>query len=560
MGLGNRDAGRMGIVGRRVLFLSRVRTRRFFAGLGAAALFGGGFAAVVASVPAGADQPHGSSHGWSQGGDGPSEDGFAQTLYVSHTGTAGATDTGCTSAAYSSVQSALTAATPGETVYLCGTTPFVGSVVIDKAVTLTGDPGASIVAGDTSTTTGLAPTTFFTKQGLATPHSVVTILSTPAATGSGTKGAPPPWSDAPPWAEDHWAQNVRIVGLGIAGPFDASGCGYTDFGVLALSGSVQLVRDAVSTIRASSTSLWGCQTGVGVQVGRRYWPAAAGTYKIVEFAAHATVWDTTVTTYQKNGVTADGPGSSIAVFGSTVSGNGPTAHTAQNGIQISRGATGTVRATTVAGNESTVVAPTAVGTGILVYGGCGTPLSSGVGVFGDTLVNNDVGIDFANYNKTCTGPATTATRNRAIADTITKSDGDTNKSDYNGFTSYQAGIADAGTGDLFVHLTITGTVTSSTGTDLAYGPKTTAGGPFLAPMTLTTARAAHAADVVFDGTSLYGDGGSHGDTSHGHDATTQGHDATTLGHDATTLRHDATTRVHATHNGVFLRHGAAVHH
>ena len=530
------------------LVLSRVRTRRFFVGLGAAALLGGGFAAVVTSVPAGADQPQGSSQGSSHGGDGHSEDGSGQTLYVNHTGTTGASDTGCTSAAYSSVQSALSAATPGATVYLCGTTPFVGSVVIAKAVTLTGDPGASIVAGDTSTTTGLAPTTFFSGQGLETPHSVVTVLPTASATASSTAGAPPSWSDAPPWAEDHWAQHVRIVGLGIAGPFDASGCGYTDFGVLALGGSVQLVRDSVSTIRASSTTLWGCQTGVGVQVGRRYWPATGGTYNTVNFTAHGALLGTTVTTYQKNGITADGPGSSLAVFGSTVTGNGPTAHTAQNGIQISRGATGTVRATTVSGNESTVVTPTAVGTGILVYGGCGTPLSTGVQVFGDKLVNNDVGIDFANYNTACTGPATTATHDRAIADTIMKSDGDTNTSDYNGFTSYQAGVADAGTGDLFVHLTITGTVTSTSGADLAYGPKTAAGGPFLVPMTLTTALAVQAHDVVFDGTSLYGGGSSHGeDASHGHDAATNGYDAATNGHAAT-------------HDGLFLRHGAAVHH
>lgn len=296
---------------------------------------------------------------------------------------------------------------------------------------------------------------------------------------------------------------MQITGLGIAGPFNASGCGYEDFGVLVLGGTVQLSDDLVSTIRASSTALWGCQTGVAVQVGRVYWPQTTGGDATENFNAVATVVGTTIATYQKNGITADAPGTTIQVDRSQVEGNGVTAHTAQNGIQISRGATGSVLHSTISGNESAVLTPTAIAAGILVYGGCGTLLSVGVQVVGDTISNNDVGVDFSDYDAGCTGPSTTPTGNAAMNDAISKSDGDTNRSDYNGYTSYQAAIADAGTGDRFMNIDITGTVTPGTGKDLAYGPDTTPGGPFLVPVTLTTARNPQLHHVTYDGSRLY---------------------------------------------------------
>lgn len=494
--------------------LSSLLGRRVVAAFGTAALLAGGMAVGVLSGVAGASGVHrGSAHAQLDHADHPDHPDHAGTLYVSHSALSGASDSSCGTAAYSSVQYAINASTPGATVYLCGTSPFVGSVVMDKAVTLTGDRGASIVAGDASASTGLAPTTFFSGQGLVTPHAVVTVLPPPDSASSQSTQA-----------EGHAAQGVEISGIGIGGPFDASGCGYEDFGVLAVGGSVRLSDDTVSTVRASSTALWGCQTGIGIQVGRMYWPATAGGFDDVGFSAAATVSGTTVGTYQKNGITADATGTSITVAGSEVEGNGPTAHTAQNGVQISRGATGSLRDTTVSGNESAVVTPTAVATGVLVYGGCGTPVSTGVQVSHDTIADNDFGIDFSNYDATCTGPATTATGNVAQQDTITKSDGDTNRADYNGYTSFQAAIGDAGTGDRFTNIRIAGTVTPASGKDLAYGPETTKGGPFLVPLTLTTARGAQLHDVVVDGSPPTSNGrhpkgshhpkGPHGGGSH----------------------------------------------
>ena len=395
-------------------------------------------------------------------------------LYVSHTATPSNSGHSCATAAYTSVQAAVTAAPGGATVYLCGTTPFVGSVVIQtKPLRLTGDPGAAIAAGDGSAATGIPATTFFSSRGLVTPHSVVTVLG---------------------------AQEVSIAGITVEGPF-FSGCAGDQFGVLQLgSGLLRLTGDQVQQIRGLHTATWGCQSGVAVQIGREYWPQAAGTFGVEDFTGNADIVHTTVTTYQKNGITADGPGTRVAIVGSTVSGNGPTIHTAQNGIQISRGATGQVHNDTISGNECQVVIPTGVATGILVFGGAGTPLSTDVQVHNDTLVNNDVGIDVAEYNATGTAGATSSTDNQVHNNTVTKSDGDTNRADFSGYTSYQAGIADSGNGDQVHNNTITGTVV--TGADAAYGPETKSGGPFLVPMTVATGTGLMVHSNTFDGAAL----------------------------------------------------------
>ena len=65
------------------------------------------------------------------------------TLYV---GAAGSGSGGCVLPAYTSVQSAVDAAASGDTVFLCGTTPFAEQVFVNKKVTLTGTPGATLAS------------------------------------------------------------------------------------------------------------------------------------------------------------------------------------------------------------------------------------------------------------------------------------------------------------------------------------------------------------------------------------------------------------------------------
>jgi hypothetical protein len=407
------------------------------------------------------------------------------SLFVSHTGTAGAADTSCAKAAYSSVQAAVNAAGNGDRVYLCGTTtPFTESVVIqNKGLLLTGDDGAAIRAPANAA----APTTFFSSQNLQTPNSVVTVIG---------------------------GRNVQINGLIVEGPFVNVGCGGDDFGILQVgAGHLQLNNDQVLNIQAvDQIDLAGCQYGVGVQIGRRYWPVVVGLgndgfsdgYNLVNFTGNAQLEGVSVSGYQKNGITADGRGTQIQVQDTTVDGGGQTLQIARNGIQIGRGATGQVADSAINNNEYTGAGSSASATAVLIFGGCGDPLSTNIQVRNNKLHNNDTGISAGNFNAGCTASTTSPTNVQMHDNVISKNDGETNHSPFtdqfnNAYTGYQVGIADTGSGDSIHNNTITGTVV--VGVDTAYGPQTAPGFPFLAPIDIQTYPPAkvHVNDNTYDG-------------------------------------------------------------
>ena len=87
---------------------------------------------------------------------------------------------------------------------------------------------------------------------------------------------------------------------------------------------------AVRNMRLGA-GLEGCQGGLGVFVQS----GAEGTSSVL-------VQDTSVHAYQKNGITASGAGTVLTARRNRVTGLGPTPHIAQNGIQVSFGATGLV--------------------------------------------------------------------------------------------------------------------------------------------------------------------------------------------------------------------------
>jgi hypothetical protein len=352
------------------------------------------------------------------------------TLYA---GASAGTNASCASPGFTSVQTAVDAATDGTTVYLCGTTPYAEQVIIaNKSLTLTGDAGASITAPSAfpGSEVSRLPAQF-AGDNLVVPQAIVVI-----------------WGGS---------ANVTIDGLAVSGPLPGNGgCAEQEFGVLVLGGaSATLTHDQVLNAQDSNAALNGCQFGVGIQVGRRYWPRTDFSAFLVEnFIGHASISDTAVSGYAKNGITVDGPGSTADLRAATVTGGGR--HTqlgdlvAQNGIQISRGATGSVRDSTVSGN--TYSGPLAASsTGILVYGGCGDPLAIGVQLVHNTLANNDIGVALNNYSADCTGPATSATQGKATNNTISD-DAVSNmcQAGYTGcggFVTYQVGINDVGNGD-----------------------------------------------------------------------------------------------------------------
>jgi hypothetical protein len=86
-----------------------------------------------------------------------------------------------------------------------------------------------------------------------------------------------------------------------------------------------------------------CQVDYGVEVG----------WQLSSQVGHADITNDTIESYQKNGITVDGPGSTADIDHDVVTGSGPTPIIAQNGIQISFGATALVTDNTITANNYT---------------------------------------------------------------------------------------------------------------------------------------------------------------------------------------------------------------
>ena len=205
---------------------------------------------------------------------------------------------------YATISAAVAAAIPGDIVEVSPGT-YNETVTINKSIHLRGQPGQVL------TTIIKAPSTLPLP---ATQNSnIVTV------TGSGV--------------------SAEINDLTIAGP-GPSGCGSISYGIFVRSGAYANIHDnRISDVRDNPFS--GCQNGVGIQVGRQLW-GTTGT---------ATITNNIITGYQKNGITVDNTGSNATIVGNTITGAGTTAIIAQNGIQISRGATGSLNGNTVSGNS-----------------------------------------------------------------------------------------------------------------------------------------------------------------------------------------------------------------
>jgi hypothetical protein len=359
------------------------------------------------------------------------------TRYV---GASAGSDTSCASPGYTTVQAAVNAASPGDTVYLCGTTPYKEQVIITKSITLTGDTGATIAAPSTWAPSEDPLPPQFTSDSLLPAQALV------VAWGKGVY--------------------VTISGLTIVGPLPGNGgCAEQEYGILVIDGaSARITHDAVTDIRDANTSLYGCQFGVGIEIGSEYWPTTTSFYpgKVENFTGSATITHSTISGYQKGGIVVDGPGSYASVSDNTVTGAGPYSALgqiiAQNGIQVSDGASGRVVGNTVSANQYSG-SGFATSAGVLIFGGCGYPLTKHVLVAENTLVNNDVGVNPWNGNSdpSCTVVTSTrtdevVTRNRISDSAVTNTSGTSNSP----LCGYQAGVQDLGNHDVIAFNEISG--------------------------------------------------------------------------------------------------------
>jgi hypothetical protein len=378
------------------------------------------------------------------------------TYWVSPTGVSTAKDVSCGTAAYSTVQSAVTAAEAAEsghsvpTIKLCNGT-YTEQVTITKSLNIVRASGQVTIQlpSVTAITSANQSTTSCQVRDAATgtqvPESVIEICAANSS-GANTKGV-----------------TVSISHLTIQGQWSNSICYGSLYDVLVEGGASLVLTDSVVT-QAGAYPLNGCQGGVGVEAG----------FSPTGQIGHATLAGDTIDNYQKNGITIDGTDSTAKIDDVTVAGDGPTNQIAQNGIQISFGATGSVTHSTITGNNYTGTGE-AYATGVLVVGGggsvCGigrnSPLARYSSVTRDTLINNDVGIALFNVNSKCDASVHIPTDDVACYNSISNSHG------YNGGPSAdanisglvtkkygpigdQAGVSDTGSHDLICHNAISG--------------------------------------------------------------------------------------------------------
>jgi Periplasmic copper-binding protein (NosD) len=154
-----------------------------------------------------------------------------------------------------------------------------------------------------------------------------------------------------------------------------SGCGTNLIGIYYKNSSGRITDD-VARNQILGSSDQGCQVALGIDV-----ESDSGTPAV-------TVSNSSVHNYQKNGITAGGPGTGggpgMTITGNTVTGIGPTPAIAQNGIQVGFGATGKITGNYVV--KDIYTGGTFGASGILIYA------SSGVTVSSNTVESTQYGI------------------------------------------------------------------------------------------------------------------------------------------------------------------------
>jgi parallel beta-helix repeat protein len=151
--------------------------------------------------------------------------------------------------------------------------------------------------------------------------------------------------------------NVTLRGFVVTGP-GPHGCNSIRTGVrVDGNGSANILDNHITRIH--DTPFGGCQNGVAIQVGRQ----ADGQ------TGHALIAYNWIDLYQKNGPTVDNAGSSAVIHDNLIEGIGPNVIIAQNGIQVSRGATASVTNNNVRDHAYIVPAnlPEFTATGILLF-------------------------------------------------------------------------------------------------------------------------------------------------------------------------------------------------
>ena len=299
----------------------------------------------------------------------------ARNLWVSSTPITAA-DSGCAKPGYNTIQSAINAAPAGATVHIC-TGTYVEALAITQPLSL-------VAAGPV------------TVELPASPANSATACDT----APGTDNFQPDQDAIAICASG----TVNLTGLTIDAAWPAGTCADSLYGILVAGGATLNLTNS-SIVAAGAVPLNGCQGGIGIQVGMAWTtPLEVG---------HANLSGVHISGYQKNGITVDGAGSSANIGATTVTGIGPTPAIAQNGIQISNGASGMIYNSTISGDQcdAGVCGPDILNDtqsiGVLFFGA-----AAGSSVTGSNIDGNDVGV----YNAEQIAP--TAPAISVVGDTL----------------------------------------------------------------------------------------------------------------------------------------------
>lgn len=214
--------------------------------------------------------------------------------------------------------------------------------------------------------------------------------------------------------------------------YKANVYGANYYGVVNNGGRVNVTRSSVHDIGESPLN--GAQHGLAIAFVQDS-PNTSGS-----------IADNKVSAYQKGGIVVRGPSTKASISDNSVTGAGPVDFIAQNGIQVSDGAKANVHENTVKGNSYTGDGLVS-SAGILVFGGCGLNLVTGITIDKNVLVGNDVGIWLFNGDAACVNATPTQTRINVTRNSISNN-AVTNTSGW-GIVgqAYQAGISDFGNHD-----------------------------------------------------------------------------------------------------------------
>jgi hypothetical protein len=301
----------------------------------------------------------------------------ATTVWVSSTGTVKPPFNSCASPGYNAIQEAINVNAPATTIHVCKGT-YKEQLTISKPIAIAGEAGESILE-----------------------------LPASPANSVGACDVQEPGSEEQDQVTICMKGTVKISGLTINSKWTALDCAKQFYGVL-VGGGAALTMTSSSILHAGAEPINGCQQGVGLQIG----------HNKNKQVGIATLSGDTITGYQKNGMTIDGPGSTATINKQTKVTSAITNQIAQNGIQVSRGATAKISETTIEGNECAVASCGANSTGfspwqeeedatgILFY------LSGkGSSVMKNAINGNDIGVYHLAQEET-TSPQTTLTANK----------------------------------------------------------------------------------------------------------------------------------------------------